>query len=141
MTNNDKDEWRKRWLYSINELTSFDLQKKSWLNRTHTNPHWSFVEFMCCYFDDLVIDDNYKYQFDKGWVTSEELEIIKAWHEALDKYDSPKNEDYNHEAILKDPKWLDILQIGVKSKHKLAEIVSESEKQILIEEVDYLKFV
>lgn len=138
---NHKDSWREKWLGCINKLTSLDLQKKSWLDRTHTNPHWSFAEFMCNYFDDLAIDDNYKDTLDKGWVTSQEFEIIKDWHEALDKYDSPKNDDYDNEAILKDPKWLDILKIGVSSKNKLAEIVSKSEKQILTEELDYSKSV
>lgn len=141
MLSNDKDLWRERWLGCINELTSLDLQKKSWLDRTQRNPHWSFVEFMCSYFDDLVIDDNYKYPLDKNWVTNQEFEIIKDWHEALDKYDSPKNDDYDHEAVLNDSKWLEILQIGVNSKNKLAETLSETEKQILTEEIDYLKYI
>jgi hypothetical protein len=121
MTNNDKDNWRERWLGCINELTSLDLQKKSWLDRTHTNPHWSFVEFMCNYFDDLAIDDNYKYALDNGWVTRQKYEIIKDWHEALDKYNSPNEDDYDNEAILNDTKWLDILQTGINTKNKLAD--------------------
>ncbi len=141
MTNNDKDNWRERWLGCINELTSLELQKKSWLDRTHTNPHWSFVEFMSSYFDDLAIDDNYKYPLDNSLVTRQEYEIIKDWDEALDKYDSPKNDDYDNEAILNDPKWLDILQTGVNSKIKLAEQLSETEKQFLTDEIDHLKYV
>ena len=141
MTNNDKTLWREKWLSCINELTSLDLQKKSWLDRTHTNPHWSFVEFMCSYFDDLAIDDNYKYPLDKGWLTDQEFEIIKDWHEALDKYDSPKNDDYNHEAILNDSKWLDILQCGLTMKGKLAATSNERETRILTDEINYLKFV
>jgi|GEM_PF-5637445 hypothetical protein len=62
MTSNDKHLWIERWLGCINELTSLDFQKISWFNRTHTNPHWSFVEFMCSYFDDLAIDEYYEYQ-------------------------------------------------------------------------------
>ncbi len=96
MRSNDKDNWRERWLKCINELTSLDLQKKSWLYRTRTNPNWSFVEFRCSYFDDLGIDDNRKYPLEKGWVTRQEYEIIKEWHETLDKYDSPKNGDYDN---------------------------------------------
>lgn len=131
MTNNDKNLWRERWLDCINELTSLDLQKKSWLDRTQTNPHWSFVEFMCSYFDDLAIDDNYKFLLEKYWLTNQEFEIIKDWHEALDKYVSPKNDDYDHAAILTDQKWLDILQIGLTMKRKLATILNEKEVKIL----------
>ena len=141
MTNDDKTLWRERWLGCINKLTSLDLQKKSWLAKTHTNPHWSFVEFMCSYFDDLGIDDHYKYPIEKGWLTNQEFDIIKDWHEALDKYESPKNHDYDHSAILNDPKWLDILQIGQTMKNKLVSIVNETEKKILTEEINYLNFV
>ena len=137
MTSNEKDLWRERWLGCINELTSLDLQKRSWLDKTHTNPHWSFVEFMCSYFDDLAIDDNYKYPLDKGWVTKKEYEIIEDWHIILDRYDSPKNDDYDNEAILNDPKWIEILQIGVVTRNELAKILNETERQFLTEEIDY----
>lgn len=141
MINKEKNEWRKRWLSSINELTSFDLQKKSWIDKTHSNPHWSFVEFMCSYFDDLAIDDNYKYQLDKGWVSKKEYEIIEDWHIALDKYNSPKNDNYDNEAILNDPNWLNILEIGIKTREELAKTLNESERVFLTEEINYLKFV
>ena len=76
----EKDNWRKRWLGSINELTSIELQRSSWLDNDNTNPHWSFVEFMCCYFDDLVIDDNYKFELENNWITRTEYQIISEWH-------------------------------------------------------------
>lgn len=141
MINKEKIEWRKRWLSSINELTSFDLQKKSWFDKTHSNPHWSFVEFMCSYFDDLAIDDNYKYQLDKGRVTKKEYELIEDWHIALDKYNSPKNDNFDNEAILNDPNWLNILEIGIKAKEELVKTLNESEIDFLTEEIDYLKYV
>jgi hypothetical protein len=141
MTKDDKNLWRERWLSCINELTSFELQKKSWLDKTQTNPHWSFVEFMCSYFDDLGIDDNYKYSLEKGWLTDHEFEIIKDWHEALDKYDAPKNDDHDLVEILNDPQWIDILQSGLTMKSKLASTLNETEKKILTEEINYLNFV
>jgi len=141
MTSNDRNFWRERWLGCINELTSLDLQKKSWLDRTHKNPHWSFVEFMCSYFDDLAIDENYKYQLDKNWVTKKEYEIIEDWHIALDKYNSPKKDDFDNEAILNNLKWLEILQIGVATRNNLAKILNDTERQFLTEEIDYLKYI
>ena len=141
MTSDDKNLWRERWLRCLNELTSLDLQKKSWLDKTHSNPHWSFIEFICSYFDELGIDDNYKYPIDNGLLTDQEFEIIKDWHEALDKYNPPKNDDYDHTAILTDPKWLDILQSGLTMKSKLASTLNETEKKILTEEINYLNFV
>lgn len=140
MITDDKNLWRERWLGCINELTSHDLQKKSWQDKTHTNPHWSFVEFMSSYFDDLGIDDHYKNTIEKGWLTVQEFEIIKDWHEALNKYDSSNNDDYDHAAILNDPKWLDILRIGLTMKSILAQTLNEPERKILTEEINFLNF-
>jgi len=136
-----KDEWRIRWLGCINELTSLELQKKSWLDRSISNPHWSFVEFMCCYFDDLYIEDNYKYHVQNGFVSESEFELIKDWHMALDAYNSPQNDDYDCEAILSDTKWLEILNIGVEIKNKLASVINEGEREVLIEEINYLDYI
>jgi len=136
-----KNMWRERWLRSVNELTSLELQRKSWLDKTHTNPHWSFIEFMCCYFDDLVIDDKYKYQLDKGWISNLEYELIEDWHIELDNYNAPNNDDYDNEAILNDPKWLEILEIGIKAKVELAKTLDETERDFLTKEADYLKTI
>jgi len=133
--------WRERWLRSINELTSLELQRKSWLNKAHTNPHWSFIEFTCCYFDDLVIDDNYNYQLDKGWISNLEYELIKDWHIELDNYNAPNNDVYDNKSILNDPKWLEILEIGIKAKEELAKTLDETERDFLIEKSDYLKTI
>lgn len=141
MTRDNKGLWRERWLNCINQLTSFDLQKISWVDKTHKNLHWSFVEFICSYFDDLAIDDNYKWQLDKGWVTNKEFEIIENWHIALDNYKSPNNDDYDNEAILNDPIWKEILQIGIKARNELEKILNDTERQFLTEEIDYLKYI
>ncbi|KAF5031106.1 hypothetical protein DSECCO2_631170 [anaerobic digester metagenome] len=137
----ERNIWRENWLRCINELTSLDLQKKTWLDKTNTNPHWSFVEFMCCYFDDLAIEDNYKYPLEKGWLTEHEFEIIIDWHEALEKYDAPHNNDYGHSAILSDSRWLEILQMGLAMKSKLEAILDENERRILTEDINYTSFI
>lgn len=137
----EKTEWRERWLSCINELTSLHIQSKSWLDFTHKNPHWTFIEFMCSYFDDLGIDNNYLYQLDKGWISNEEFKIIEKWHITLDKYESPKKDNYDNEAILKDTKWSEIIEIGVKARNELAKTLNETERHILTEEIDYLKYI
>ena len=52
--------WRENWLISINELTDYNLQKTSWLNKETKSPHWSYVEFMCSYFNDLTLENGYE---------------------------------------------------------------------------------
>ncbi len=138
-----KESWRQRWLNSINELTSIDLQTKAWLDFKNTNPHWSFIEFNACYFDELSLAyDNFNYQhfIIKGWITKQEYEIIKNWHEALDKYEAPKNNSYDHMAILNDTAWLDIVKMGMVAKNKLKELLNKEELQYLLQNIDYLKY-
>jgi len=135
-----KEVFRERWLDCINELTSLELQKKSWLNINNTNPHWSFVEFYSSYFDNLFTGYDYEEYIHQNWLTKQEFEIIKDWHEALHKYDSPSNKDWDVEAILNDAKWLEIVKMGEKAKNKLATVLDEKEKKYLLEEIDYLKY-
>lgn len=136
-----KQLWRNRWLNCINELTSLELQTKSWLDKSNTNTHWTFVEFMCCYFDDLGIDDNYSNELAEGWISKKEFETIKLWHELLDKYNSPKNNDDDIEAILADKEWLMIVNKGEKAKSELSRLLSKEEKDILNEQIDYTKYM
>lgn len=134
-----KETWRQRWLESINELTSLDLQTKSWLNKKNTNPHWSFIEFMCCYFDDILFEE-YEQLVEDGWLSRNEYEIIKIWHELLDNYNSPNKDDYDNKAILDDINWRQILQKGIIAKNELLELLTLDERQYLTKEIDYLKY-
>jgi len=135
-----KELWRNRWLSCINELTSLELQRKSWLDKSNTNPHWSFVEFMCSYFDDLGIDNNYKDLLNEGRISKKEFEIIQSWHRLLDKYKPPTGDDYDVKAILEDKDWQLIVEEGRKAKLDLVEILSKEENQILMEDIDYRKY-
>jgi hypothetical protein len=136
MSENKKELWRKRWLGSINELTSIELQRKSWMDRKTSNPHWSFVEFMCSYFDDLVIDNDYQEQLKESWISNSEFEIIKNWHNALSNYESPTT-DHDREAILEDENWQKIVGLGLEAKRKLSEHLENDELKILNERIDY----
>ena len=126
-----KEMWREKWLDSINELTDLNLQEKSWLNENLKSPHWSFTEFMCCYFDDLHLDLNYEDYIKADWITENEYEIIKYWHTKLNQYLSPNENEWVDNLILKDEKWLEILKIGEIAKQNLSKILNENEKLIL----------
>jgi hypothetical protein len=123
-----KEIWRQRWLSSINELTSLDLQVDTWYDMANTNPHWSYVEFWSCYFYDVLCDFDYQYYIDKNWVTRDEYELIKEWHNDLAGYKTPNN--YDHLTILNDIKWIDILKKGMDAKKKLKELLPINEKAI-----------
>ncbi|MBI3221103.1 MAG: hypothetical protein HYZ44_16445 [Bacteroidetes bacterium] len=134
-----REMWRERWLDSINELTSLDLQIKSWLDKGNTNPHGSFAEFMCTYFDDLSLRDNYQSALNNGWVTDQEFVIVGAWHEALDEYNSPNDDDQDSETILNDQKWLAIVNIGQAVKEKLKNMLTADEIRNLTAEKNVVR--
>jgi hypothetical protein len=124
-----KEEWRQSWLRSINELTSLSLQRTSWIGNK-TNPHWSFIEFTCCYFDNVLVHD-YSHFIKESWITTKEFEIIENWHNKLTKYNSPNNDDYNHEAILSDLQWIEIVKTGALAKEELFQIIDDKEQLLL----------
>lgn len=134
-----REMWRERWLNSINELTSLNLQIKSWLDKGDTNPHWSFTELMCTYFDDLSLQNNYQTILNNGWVTEQEFMIVKAWHEALHKYNSPNDNDHDSETILNDQKWLAIVNLGQTVKENLKNVLTADEIRILTAEKNVIK--
>jgi hypothetical protein len=135
-----REIWRQRWLGLINELTSIELQRKSWLDRKQSNPHWSFVEFMCSYFDDLLCGLPYTHYVEIGWISTQEYEVLIDWHETLDRYQEPRNDDHDREAILADKNWLEIVKTGEKAKLKLANSLAHAERKILTENIDYLQY-
>ena len=134
--NSSKETWRQNWLSSINELTSLDIQTRMWLAPENQNPHWTFIEFMCCYFDDLLVDKGYDVELASGLISYEEFEIIKEWHETIAKYESPNKNDYDNSAILNDPKWQDILRLGKIAKARLSKIIDGKESQFLSDTKD-----
>jgi len=127
----DKTLWRKNWLISINELTDYHLQKISWLNENTQNPHWTFVEFMCSYFNDLSLENGYEEYLKISWLTEMEYLTIKDWHNKLNKYESPNENDWAVEQILNDEKWIEIVNLGKNAKENLLYELNENEKKIL----------
>lgn len=68
-----------------------------------------------------------------GFVTQEEYDCIKNFHTALETYKEP-NDVYDHQAILHDPLWQNIVSLGKKSINKLAVVLTDTqEKNALLE--------
>jgi len=130
-----KETWRQDWLKSINELTSIDIQRNSWLDKNNTNPHWSFIEFIVCYFDDILEGKDYQHFILKGWITQKELESIKDWHKSLEGYESPNHNDYDHESILNDINWIQVVKQGVEAKRNLIQLINNEERKYLIDKI------
>jgi hypothetical protein len=122
---------RLNWLASLAALADIEVQQR-WLNKNITNPEWSYVEFMASYFDDIVLlYGGYEKMIHDGFLSQEEYNCVKEFHNALDDYTEP-NGQYDHEAILKDPTWQEIVTLGKQSNARLATLlVDPSEKNAL----------
>lgn len=111
------------------------MQRATWLNPQNCNPHYTFVEFAECYFDDLAITDaegGYRARIADGLLTADEAEAVEAFHGLFDRYKSPDGDDYNHEAILNDPAWHDVVAAAQSAKCALLAIIGDlDERQLL----------
>jgi len=126
------ETWRRTWILMIKDLTNLEYQKRTWLESNNTNPYYSFIEFMCSYFDDLNISNGYEKLIDNGLVTQVEFDSIAEWNNSLSEYDSPNNDDYDNKAVLNDPKWAEIIEIGITSIENLKPKLSKAERSLLI---------
>jgi hypothetical protein len=130
--------WRLNWLGSLADLANIELQQR-WLDQRITNPGWTYVEFMCKYFDDLGwSDDGYEEKIRSGFVTRDEHHCVKDFHLALDHYMAP-NGDYDHSAILGDPAWQKIVAPGHQSIVELEKLIIDPEEKISLLETPALR--
>lgn len=102
---------RTLWLGALAEIADLDLQRRTWLNPANTNPHWSYVEFVCSYPDA----DQLREGREKGWLSPAESQILLDFEQRLSAHQSPTGNDYDNEAILNDPAWHSVVQAAQKA--------------------------
>ena len=127
-----KEIWRKRWLFAINGLISFEFQENGIAKMTSNDAHSSFNYFVNLYFVDTLFGFNYDFYVGHShWLTQEEYEAVKDWHNELESNLFPNHKYLYKTDILRDNLWLSILQKGILAKQKLKLIIPESEKKYL----------
>jgi hypothetical protein len=111
--------WRLNWLGSIHEFADYAAQRRHWLDPNNRNPHFSFVEYMCCYFDDLDLSNSgYEPIQNKGFLSASEVDAVRDFHAAANAYSSP-TDDYDNQAILDDPNWQVVVRLAAIAKARL----------------------
>ena len=129
--------WRKNWWGSLEEMADVDMQRSTWLNPDNCNPHYSFVEYVECYFDGLVLNDSeggYSAPIAEGLLTTEEARAVERFHQLLNVYEAPNDDDYDHNAILADERWLEVIAAAQSARLALSEIITDpAELSILFE--------
>jgi hypothetical protein len=122
------------WLSSIQEFADADTQRRLWLDPTNTNPHFSFGEYYCCYFDDLnLTDGGYEGAIEEGLVSAEEVEAVREFHRITRAYHSPAS-DYDYETILADPKWAEVVRAAQRAQAALLALIDDPCERLLLTE-------
>jgi len=84
------------------------------------------------YFDDLGLRAGYEDLIASGNVTKAEATILRTLHAGLSTYESPSGDDYDHAAILSDPKWLAIVFLAAQARQQLLDLpFSEADRRAL----------
>jgi hypothetical protein len=125
--------WRLNWLWCLNEFSDIDLQRRMWLDPANRNPHWSYVEIMCSYFDDVIGERTYAALVAEGLISAEEATVVSVLHTLLDSHEAPGGDDWNAVRLLADPAWQAIVTEAKKANRRLAEyLVDPAEKDALL---------
>jgi hypothetical protein len=125
--------WRKAWLGSIQEIADLDKQQRMWLDVTNTNPHYSPIEYLACYFDDLGLSNRkYIWAVGEGLLTHSESEAVAEFHSCLDAFTHP--DLYDHAAVLDDPEWLEVVSAARSAQSALLNLIDDpAERRTLTE--------
>jgi alkanesulfonate monooxygenase SsuD/methylene tetrahydromethanopterin reductase-like flavin-dependent oxidoreductase (luciferase family) len=131
---NDSDDTaarrlRRYWFSSVQQVSDLALQRRTWLDPTNRNPHWSYVEFASSYPDSSQLAGAYA----DGWLTASEFGILSELGRAIDAHSAPKGNNYDHAAILKDPAWHVVVEAAERARLQLLTTITDhSERQMLL---------
>jgi hypothetical protein len=113
------------WFSSVQELADFELQRRAWLDKTNSNPHWSYIEFVCSYPDEKQLTDAQL----KGWLTKTEYDALSELKLSIEAYSAPKGDNYDNAAVLSDPAWLVVVQAARRIQQHLLAIMTDSDER------------
>lgn len=113
---------RHQWLAHLRDIGDMSLQRHTWLNSANSNPHWSFVEFVCSYPEGGQLEAGHK----EGWLQADEVRILRDFGAVLDAYHAPLADDYDHKAILADPAWHAVAKAAQAACAELLAVVEDT---------------
>ncbi len=139
-TSEERANWRANWLTSVQELADLEMQRATWLNPNSGNPHYSFIEYVTVYFNDLSLDEangGYTARIAENLLSDVEAAAASRLHFLLDSY-RPPTDDYDHHAILEDPSWHSVAAAAKEAQALLSDlIVQPDERANLLQRSEY----
>lgn len=122
--------WRIAWLRSIQEFSDFEMQRATWLNPANDNPHYTFSELMFCYHESLrFVPDPYGQAVEDGRLSPAHVEAVSEFRAVLMAYEPPTQysvrygDQYDEAAILRDPKWLEVVAAAQSARDRLMKLL------------------
>ena len=123
----ERHYWRLRWLSGLQAFADAATQRTKWLDPEETNPHFSFIECMCSYFDDADLADAAAYdrRIDSDYLSISEANAVAEFHRLADRYVAPQNDAYDNSAVLDDPAWGEIVTAAKQAQANLLPMLSD----------------
>ena len=121
----DTEQARRWWFTRVNELSDLDLQRRTWLDKKNTNPHWSYVEFIETY----PKDDQLGHALTEGWLAPDEFRILRGLGHVLSTHSPPGGDYYDSAAVLEDSAWLGVVAAAERAKQQLLAITADPQER------------
>jgi hypothetical protein len=119
---------RSSWFAHVYDMSDIDLQRRTWLDPTNRNPHWSYVEFV----ESYPKDDQLSYARDQGWLAAHEFEVLKELRRVLVEYSPPRDQYYDNVAVLNDPAWQSVVAMAQRARQQLLTTTTDPQEQDLL---------
>ncbi|HKS89540.1 MAG TPA: hypothetical protein VJR70_08890 [Stellaceae bacterium] len=108
-------ELRSSWFCQVHDIADIDLQRRTWLDATNLNPHWSYIEFVESYPDG----DQLQHAVAQGWLTGKEFKVLNNLRCVLTEYSPPSKDYYDNAAVLDDPAWHAVVEEARRARQQL----------------------
>lgn len=120
---------RRWWFCRVSELSDIGLQRRTWLDTTNRNPHWSYIEFIESYPDH----DQLLHGLKQGWLTAAEFAILSELSRILHSHTPPGGNDYDNAAVLDDPAWHCVVEAAECARQQLLSVTTDQhEREMLL---------
>jgi hypothetical protein len=90
----------------------------------------SYAELMCGYFDELDLGGGLEPAVGEGWMGGSEVRAVAEFHDKASAYREPSSD---HEAILGDPAWADVVRAAQLAWRSLRAVVDPEDRAVMNE--------
>ena len=123
------EQLRTGWFGLVCELSDIGLQRRTWLDLTNQNPHWSYIEFV----SSVPDHDQLLQARQEHWLTVFEFAVLDELRLVVDAYDPPGDDPYDNAAVLDDPAWHAVVEAAGHAKQRLLSMTADQrEREMLL---------